>query len=151
MSELFEFDVHLDGVQIRGQHLPDLVYLQDIIKKTGDRQFRLLGRDRDMINIVGKRGLLSDLNRRLLAIPGVLDGVIFLQASNAERLAALVVAPGLVPADILRELRLEIDTVFLPRPVYMVSSLPRQETGKLTNETIMNLYTDMVQMKNSGG
>ena len=151
VSELFEFDVQQDGVQIRGQHLPEQVYLQDIIEKTGERQFRLLGRDQDMINIAGKRGLLTDLNRRLLAIPGVLDGAIFLPESNAERLAALVVAPSLEPVDILRELRLEIDAVFLPRPVYMVSSLPRQETGKLTNKDMMNLYKGVVQMKNSGG
>jgi len=151
VSELFAFDVRQDGVQIQAQHLPEPVYLQDIIEKTGERQFRLLGRDQDMVNIAGKRGLLTDLNRCLLAIPGVLDGVIFMPGSNTERLAALVVAPGLEPADILRELRLEIDAVFLPRPLCMVSSLPRQETGKLTNEDIMNLYRGMAQMENSSG
>jgi len=149
LSGLFELDIQEGGVLVRGQHLPEQVLLQDVIEKTGENRFNLLGRHQDMLNIAGKRGSLTDLNRRLLAIPGVEDGVIFMPKGDTERLAALVVAPELEPSDIVGALRLEIDTVFLPRPVYMVSELPRQETGKMANEDLLNLYMEIVQMKKS--
>lgn len=148
LSELFELEVQRERVLIRGQHLPEPVFLQDLIEKTGEHQFRLLGRHMDMINIAGKRGSLTDLNRRLLAMPGVVDGVVFFPEGNTERLAALVVAPSLLPADILAKLKLEIDPLFLPRPVFLVSALPRQETGKLARTDLMNLFKDMTQREN---
>lgn len=147
LSELFELDVKTDGFLIRGQHLPEQVFLQDVIEKVNERQFRWLGRYTDLVNIAGKRGLLTDLNCRLLAIEGVVDGVIFKPDGNTERLAAMVVAPGLAPAAILGKLRLEIDSVFLPRPVYMVPALPRQETGKLAHQDMMSLYVDIARKK----
>lgn len=149
LSRLFELDIQEEGVLVRGQHLPEPVILQDVIEKTSGNRFKLLGRHQDMLNVAGKRGSLTDLNRRLLAIPGVEDGVIFMPAGDTERLAALVVAPSLEPSDIVGELRLEIDTVFLPRPVYMISELPRQETGKLANEDLQILYMETLQMKKS--
>jgi acyl-coenzyme A synthetase/AMP-(fatty) acid ligase len=148
-SGLFELDTRKEGVLVRGQHLPEQVLLQDVIEKTGENRFNLLGRHQDMLNIAGKRGSLSDLNCLLLAVPGVEDGVIFMPEGDTERLAALVVASDLEPSDIVGALRLEIDTVFLPRPVYMVSELPRQETGKLANEELLNLYREIVQMRKS--
>jgi acyl-coenzyme A synthetase/AMP-(fatty) acid ligase len=147
LSDLFKIEVQAEGLVVKGQHLPGQVVLQDVIEKTSENQFRLVGRHQDMINIAGKRGLLTDLNRRLLAIPGVVDGVIFVPGNSTERLAALVVAPGLKPADVLKELRLEIETVFLPRPIYMVSSIPRQETGKLAHKDMMDLFLNIAHMK----
>jgi acyl-coenzyme A synthetase/AMP-(fatty) acid ligase len=147
LSDLFRIEVQAGGVLVKGQHLPGPVVLQDVIEKTSECQFRLLGRHQDMINIAGKRGSLTDLNRRLLAIPGVVDGVIFVPGNSTERLAALVVAPGLKPADVLNKLRLEIETVFLPRPVYMVPSIPRQATGKLAHKDMMDLYLNIARKK----
>ena len=51
--------------------LADIVTLQ-----TPVRGFRLCGRHADMLEIAGKRASLGDLTRRLLAIPGVRDGVV---------------------------------------------------------------------------
>src|SRR3546814_11804061 len=77
--------------------------------------------------------LLGDLTRRLLAIPGVEDGVVF-QLDGDEigvrRIAALAVAPTLAEADILRALRCSIDPVFLPRRLRRITALPRNETGQ---------------------
>ncbi len=52
---------------------------------------------------------------------------------------AFAVAPGLTPARILAELRARIDPVFLPRPLLLVESLPRQATGKLPREALREL------------
>jgi acyl-coenzyme A synthetase/AMP-(fatty) acid ligase len=68
----------------------------------------LRGRNSDLLEIAGKRASLGDLNRRLLAIAGVEDGVMFTldaDAGSVCRLAALVVAPALSEAHILAALR----------------------------------------------
>lgn len=140
LSASFEFEPGKEGVSIRGAHLPEVVILPDVIELVGDHQFRWLGRHQDMVNIAGKRGSLADLNRRLSAIPGVLDGVIFSPGDNPDRLAALVVAPKLKPADILEALRSQVEPVFLPRPIYLVAALPRQETGKLSRKAVLDLF-----------
>ena len=93
-----------------------------------------------MINIAGKRGSLAHVNPRLAQVPGVVDGVIFLPSEDSKRLAALVVAPGLEPSAILDALKEAIDPAFLPRPLYMVPMLPRQETGKLARKMVLDLF-----------
>jgi acyl-coenzyme A synthetase/AMP-(fatty) acid ligase len=141
-SAAFEFEAKTEGVVIRAQHLPEEVVLPDLIELTGDNRFRWLGRHEDMINIAGKRGSISDLNRRLMAISGVVDGVIFMPEGSPKRLAAMVVAPELTSSDILGKLKPQIEPVFLPRPVYMVSALPRQETGKMSKRLVMELFEE---------
>lgn len=147
LSDLFELEVKTDGVLIKARHLPSKVTIQDIIEMIDESHFKWLGRHQDMINIAGKRGSLADLNRRLLAIPGVIDGVVFEPKRDTERLAAFVVAPQLTSSDVLDALRMVVDSVFLPRPVRMLSSLPRQETGKLANSAVVKLYEDMLKTK----
>ena len=100
-----------------------------------------------MVNIAGKRGSLADLNHRLTSISGVVDGVIFLPEEDSKRLAALVVAPGLQPSDILEQLKPAIEPAFLPRPMYIVSMLPRQETGKLAKKMLIELFEQTRRMK----
>lgn len=131
----------LDGAQVSGPHLPVPVALADRIEVDGDGRFRLLGRQADLIEIAGKRASLGDLNRRLLEIPGVIDGAMLqLDASGPagiRRIAAVVVAPGLDEQALLAALRSRVDPVFLPRPLVRVEALPRNETGKLTREDLL--------------
>jgi acyl-coenzyme A synthetase/AMP-(fatty) acid ligase len=140
LCDLFKLEPGKEGVLIRGRHLPESVVLPDAVELVSGHRFRWLGRHQDMINIAGKRGSLTDLNRRLAAISGVVDGVIFIPESNPGRLAAMVVAPKLNPADILGELKSQIEPVFLPRPIYVISALPRQETGKLVRKAVLDLF-----------
>jgi acyl-coenzyme A synthetase/AMP-(fatty) acid ligase len=143
------FQLKSDGMrtQIVADHLVEAVPLNDRIEILEGHRFRWLGRDADMVNIAGKRGSLADLNQRLLALPGVSDGVIFLPDGDARRLAALVVAPNLQPADILSELRDSIEPAFLPRPIFRVPSLPRQETGKLSRQAVLELFGELRQTR----
>lgn len=143
LSELFNLEISDSGVSIQAQHLPAEVFIHDVIEMVGDKQFRWLGRHQDMLNIAGKRGSLADLNRRLLAIDGVVDGVMFLPHANSARVAAMVVAPGFKAKDILSALKAELESIFLPRPIVMVESLPRQATGKLTNRDILQQFSDL--------
>ena len=133
-----------DGTLVDAPQLDAPVALADIVSVSGDgRHFRLCGRQADMLEIAGKRASLEDLTRRLLAVPGVRDGVVFqLDAGDAigvRRIAALAVAPGLDPHVILASLRRAIDPLFLPRPLRLVDHLPRNETGKLPRATLLAL------------
>ncbi|MGQ0810317.1 MAG: AMP-binding enzyme, partial [Nitrospiraceae bacterium] len=59
--------------------------------------------------------------------------------TGSGRLTAFVVAPGMSAAAILAKLRQRIDPAFLPRPLYLVEALPRNETGKLTRQNLCDL------------
>jgi len=140
LADAFSLDVHSGHSIISAAHLPDEVRLQDIVEKTADQRFRWLGRHQDLVNIAGKRGSLVDLNRRLESIPGVVDGVMFFPTDEHKRLAALVVAPELGPADIREALRRQVEPAFLPRPIVKVDHLPRSATGKLTRKALLDLF-----------
>ena len=133
-----------DGTLVDAPQLDAPVTLADIVSLSGDgRRFRLCGRHADMLEIAGKRASLADLTRRLLAIPGVRDGVVFQHgdgdALGVHRVAAVVVAPGLDEHAILEALRRAVDPLFLPRPLKLVAALPRNETGKLPRATLLDL------------
>jgi len=132
-----------DGTLVHAAHLPAPVALADLVEVDGDGGFRLRGRQEDLLEIAGKRASLGDLTRCLLAIAGVEDGVV-LQLDESEgngvrRIAALVVAPTLDEAAIMRALRDSIDPVFLPRRLLRVDALPRNDTGKLPRDELLRL------------
>lgn len=129
-----------ESVWAEGGHIRAPTRLSDVIELVdGDpTRFLLHGRHADLVNIAGKRTSLGYLNSQLNAIPGVLDGVFLspLEGSDdaagaVRRLIALVVAPALTPAALMRALRERIDPVFLPRPLLFVDALPRNAAGKL--------------------
>lgn len=135
---------HPDGTLVEAPQLDAPAELADIVSlHAGGRRFRLHGRHADLLEIAGKRASLSDLSRRLLAIPGVRDGVVFqldeADASGVRRIAAVVVAPHLDEAAILAALRPAMDPVFLPRRLIRVEALPRNETGKLPRAALLAL------------
>jgi acyl-coenzyme A synthetase/AMP-(fatty) acid ligase len=117
--------------------------LNDVVELLSPTRFHLLGRNSDMINIVGKRNSLAFLNQLLLSLPGVEDGVFCMHdsglAEDAPRLVAFVVAPQLTGADILAVLRQHVDPVFLPRPLVCLDTLPRDANGKLAASTLAEL------------
>jgi acyl-coenzyme A synthetase/AMP-(fatty) acid ligase len=145
-----------DGVQLelieqrcwaQGGHVEQPTPLADVLEFKDAERFVLHGRTADMVNIAGKRSSIAYLNHQLNGIAGVLDGVFFVREDGESslagiaRLAALVVAPTLDAAAILQQLRERIDPVFLPRPLLLVESLPRNETGKLPQQTLRTLVS----------
>jgi acyl-coenzyme A synthetase/AMP-(fatty) acid ligase len=132
-----------DGTAVQAAHLAQTVVLADLVELHADGRFELRGRNADLVEIAGKRASLGDLTRRLLAVPGVHDGAVFQldpsSRTGVARIAALAVAPGLREADVMSALREHVDPVFLPRPLRLVASLPRNETGKLPHEALAQL------------
>ncbi|MFD0740121.1 AMP-binding protein [Lysobacter koreensis] len=132
-----------DGTAVHAPHLPEPVVLADLMEVFADGRFELRGRSADLLEIAGKRASLGDLTRKLLAVPGVVEGVV-LQLDEADsagvrRIAALAVAPSLDAAAIVRVLREHVDPVFLPRRLRCVAALPRNETGKLPRQALLEL------------
>jgi len=129
-----------DGTLVDAPYFAGPAALQDIVELLPERRFTLCGRNSDLLEIAGKRASLGDLTRRLLAIPGVEDAVVFVldpDPTGISRLAALVVAPDLRENDVLCMLRQSIDPVFLPRPLRCVAALPRNATGKLPRDALL--------------
>ena len=139
-----------DGTLVEADHLAAPVLLADLMDVHGDGRFRLRGRQSDLLEIAGKRASLGELTQRLLAIPGVRDGVVFqldeADAAGVRRIAALVVADdGLDEAGVVAALRASVDSAFLPRRVRRVAALPRNDTGKLPHDALLRVLQGGVQ------
>ena len=130
-----------DSTWVMGGHVGGWLKLTDRIHLRNRREFLLLGPHYDLVKVAGKRASLAALNKALHRVNGVLDGAFYWPdqgRSGHGRLSAFVVAPGLSRTTILADLRRRIDPVFLPRPLYLVDSLPRTGTGKLPHELLKN-------------
>jgi acyl-coenzyme A synthetase/AMP-(fatty) acid ligase len=143
-----------DGIQIRmventsfasGDQIEGIVPINDVLELKNECVFILHGRTVDMVNIAGKSTTLAYLNHELLSIPGVDDGVFFVQnqdtegVGNTARLALVAVAPEHSVETLLTALRRKIAPAFLPRPLKLVSEMPRNSTGKLPHEALLRL------------
>ena len=128
------------GTQVEGH-----VHINDVLELKSKRVFILHGRTADMVNVAGKSTTLDYLNHQLLSIEGVEDGAFFVQSASTEgtgnttRLAAVVVAPMHTVETLQTELRRKIAPAFLPRPLKLVASLPRNGTSKLPREALLAL------------
>ncbi len=133
------------GIEVHADHLAAPVGLGDNLELLGTGRFAFRGRHHDMIKIAGKRASLEDLNQRLLALPGVVDGAFVQLDENrpgVARLAALVVAPEAEEATLLKALGDQVDPVFLPRRLHRVAHLPRSATGKLPRAQLLALLSE---------
>ena len=133
------------GVSALGGHVEQATALADELELLASGRFLLHGRTADLINIAGKRSSLGYLNHQLNAVPGVIDGAFFMpddkgpDGEHVTRLMAFVVAPGITAATLLAALRERIDAIFIPRPLVLLDSLPRNSSGKLPRDTLAAL------------
>jgi acyl-coenzyme A synthetase/AMP-(fatty) acid ligase len=140
-------------ISVNTPYFSDPIRIPDSITPRGPQQFDLRGRPGNLINIGGHRASMDDLNYQLTEIEGVTDGVFYMPESQKDtvtRLIAFAVAPGKLPEAILSSLRKKIDPVFLPRPLYLVDSLPRNPTGKLPKEVLETLAANQAERHERG-
>jgi acyl-coenzyme A synthetase/AMP-(fatty) acid ligase len=134
-----------EGTWVSGGHVDGEIFLNDrIVLRAGDA-FLLHGRNADLVNIAGKRTSLAHLNHQLNSIAGVRDGVFIVpeaEDDSVQRLMAFVVAPGLRRETLLDALRSRIDPAFMPRPLRLVTALPRNATGKLPHSALRALAAE---------
>jgi acyl-coenzyme A synthetase/AMP-(fatty) acid ligase len=127
---------------VQGGHILEAQRIGDELRQHDERRFTLHGRKAGLVKIAGKRTSLEALNAALARIDGVQDGVFYLR-DGAERLGALVVAPRLGQRALRAALRRQIDPAFLPRPLHFVAALPRNESGKLTRQQLLELVDSL--------
>jgi acyl-coenzyme A synthetase/AMP-(fatty) acid ligase len=127
---------------VQGGHILEAQRIADELRPKDERRFTLHGRKASLVKIAGKRTSLEALNAALLRIDGVQDGAFYLR-DGAERLGALVVAPQLGQRALRAALRRHIDPAFLPRPLHFVAALPRNESGKLTRQGLLELVDSL--------
>ncbi len=131
-------------------YLPIKIALSDKIAMDDTGRFKLLGRSSDMVDIAGKRGSLAEINTVLLQFEGLLDGVVIFpeQDRAVPRLAAMVVLKGGYSGEQLKaHFREYLDSVFVPRPIFYLDALPREENGKLPRKKVDALYAQLTTKK----
>lgn len=141
---------HDDRCFVEGPSVEQPVALNDVIQLRSPHEFSLHGRFADLINVAGKRTSLANLNHKLNEIDGVVDGAFFMPQETPDtvsRLIAFVVAPGLSQQAVLQALREQIDPVFLPRPLYIVDTLPRTQSGKLPRASLAALAARLAKKR----
>jgi acyl-coenzyme A synthetase/AMP-(fatty) acid ligase len=126
------------GDVVHAPHYPEPIEVQDELQAVTGSTFRLTGRRGDLIKVAGKRTSMAELTHKLLAIEGVVDGIVFMP-EGAERPAAVAVAPLLTDKQILAQLAGVVDAVFLPRPIRCVPRLPRDPNGKIAHAQLLEL------------
>ena len=131
------------GTWVSAPWLAQPTRLQDVLSIADDGSFTVIGRSADLVEVAGKRASIADITNRIRSIPGVQDAcVVQLDQPDAlgiRRIAAVVVADGLRPEQILERLRTLVDPLFLPRPLVKTETLPRTTVGKITRQRIMEL------------
>ena len=140
-----------DGtVRLQIPSILEPIPLPDKLEIMPDNYFRLVGRMSDMVKIGGKRGSLAEITDRIKSLPGVDDAAVFkpeIKENQRERLAALVVAPGLTSEQVREALLHEVDPVFLPRPLCVIPALPYNSIGKLAIADLMLSLESYVKEK----
>ncbi|GHA14706.1 AMP-ligase [Arenicella chitinivorans] len=137
-----------DGrTQASAAYLPSVVDLDDLIDVHSDDEFSLRGRASDQIKIAGKRGSLQEVNAILNRFSGLQDGVVFFpqqpQRSVPRLVAIVVLQDGVEKAALRDHLRSYLDAAFVPRPIFVVPSLPREANGKLPKTNLLTLYDSL--------
>ncbi len=125
-------------LRVHGGHIAAPQPVADELRPRGGRHFILHGRKAGLVKVAGKRTSLEALDAALARVEGVRDGAFYLR-EGAARLGALVVAPGRSARALRAALRQHIDPAFLPRPLHLVAALPRNESGKLTRQALLDL------------
>lgn len=129
-----------EEIKIYGDQLTEVATIQDRINWLSEQKFEFIGRNNDMIILGGKRSSLTELNQKLLSVSGVEDAIVYLpeQQKKLLRPCAYVVSKLSVP-EITQQVGQLMDPVFVPRPIRKVDNIPRNETGKVTQQALQEL------------
>ncbi len=124
----------------------------DIIELLDERHFILKGRKEDLINLAGKRTSLNYLNHHLQSCEELTDACFYQEPLTENRLVAFVVLKQ--PTDMSNKqmslkirsyLKPLIESIFLPKKIYFVDTLPRNATGKLPQSELKKLMPQQVK------
>ncbi len=112
-----------------GRHFASPALVPDTVAVSADGTFTFQGRHGDMVKVAGRRASFAALNRLLLELPGLDDGVFYLPDTGnpVERLCVIYEGARL-------------DAVFMPRVFIRVERLPRTDGGKLPRSALDRVF-----------
>ncbi len=116
---------------------------RDRVELLGEGRFHHIGREDGVVKIGGFRISEKEVERRILALPGVEDAAVISVKVDGLRgweIWAAIVARGWDDKRLRKSLREWLEPVALPRRIRFVSSLPRRATGKLSRDDIEALF-----------
>lgn len=119
---------------------PRPLVADDLVEVAPDGAFVHLGRKDGVVKVGGKRVSLAEVERCLLAQPGVADATVVAASASGGRdqeLVAAVAPADLDPARLRAALRAALDPVVVPRRVHLLAALPREATGKLPRRRLL--------------
>jgi 4-coumarate--CoA ligase (photoactive yellow protein activation family) len=117
----------------------------DLISPVEGVGFHLLGRRDGVAKIAGTRVSLREIEDFLLRVPGVRDSAVVARPSGGPRgdeIWVAVAADGVTIAELRMALSGWLDPVAMPRRIRILQALPREETGKLVHERLLELFRD---------
>lgn len=126
---------------------PAPVVLSDHVRVLRDGRFELEGRHEDMVRVAGKRQSLGTLNALLSTFRGCADAAyVAARQEGSDLLYVFVVAGQGASQGLLARVRAHmlrhVDPVFVPRRIFFVDQLPRNETGKIPKEAAQMLIAN---------
>ena len=109
----------------------------DIVQKTSSGELLFLGRDDDQVQISGYRVELSEINRALAEIDGVVDAVALNVVNNifSPKIVAFVVSK-LEKQIILNAMMSKLPEQMIPLEIVMIDSLPKTMSGKIDRQSL---------------
>jgi acyl-coenzyme A synthetase/AMP-(fatty) acid ligase/3-hydroxymyristoyl/3-hydroxydecanoyl-(acyl carrier protein) dehydratase len=115
----------------------------DRVEVLEDGRFHHIGREDGVVKIGGVRVSEKEVERKILALPGVADAVVKsvrVDRPREHEIWAALVAPEWNPKRLRQALLQWFEPVALPRRVRFVSALPRQATGKIHRADFLALF-----------
>lgn len=135
-------DFNAEYSRASGQHFDSPQVISDQLEPMNTRQFKLIGRNSDVIKIGGRRTSLAALNTILQEIDGIDDAAFIATNRDARERPVLIYSKTstITPVQIKSALKARIDPVFLPRVLICVDRIPRNERGKVIYADLMAIY-----------
>ena len=133
---------HEQGTLVGAPWFADRCCCRTCLSCVTTARFVVRGRNADMVEVGGKRASLADLTRRMMAVPGVTDAVVFQpERSDVRRrcsdLRLWLVAEGLTEAASARRPGGRDGPGVPASAARILSRLPRNEVGKLPREQLL--------------
>jgi long-chain acyl-CoA synthetase len=129
------------------QKLGNGVFVPDDLLAQHHSALTIVGRVSDIINVAGKKVNPAEIEAQLLRFEGVRQAVVFGRSTGAglrnEEVAACVQAsPRITESDLLRFCRNSLSPWQVPKRIFIVGAIPRNERGKMSRRDLARRFSD---------
>ncbi|EKV56043.1 AMP-binding protein [Brachyspira hampsonii] len=119
------------------------IHVGDVVNMKNDDEFELLGREDSIVKIEGKRISVQQIDRQILMDKHFKDSyTIYCKSDKREYIASFIVMNNKnrnledMKKYVIYYLKDYFETIVLPKKIYFVDSIPRNEIGKIDREAL---------------